>query len=118
VLSDASNRQELYVYSYPEASGKWQISTSGANTYQWLPDGSGLIYETPDQHLLRVPIEASPSGLRIGAAEELFNGRFTELGNTIWTLAPDGERMLVAVPLESESAPTLTLVSGWAEELK
>ena len=118
ILSDASGRQELYVYSYPELAGKWQISTSGATGYQWLPDGSGLIYETPDQHLLRVPIAASASGLRIEAAQELFSGRFAELGAGIWTVAPDGKRLLVAVPLESETAPTLTLVSGWAEELK
>lgn len=118
VLSDASGRQEIYVYSHPEAGGKWQISSSGATNYQWLPDGSGLIYETPDQHLLRVPIAASASGLRIGAAHELFSGRFAELGTVIWTVAPDGKRLLVAVPLESEIAPTLTLVSNWAEELQ
>ena len=34
------------------------------------------------------------------------------------TVAPDGKRLLVAVPLESETAPTLTLVSNWAEELR
>ena len=56
--------------------------------------------------------------MRIEAAEELFGGRFAELGASIWTLAPDGKRLLVAVPLESETAPTLTLVSNWAEELR
>jgi Tol biopolymer transport system component len=118
VLSDASGRQELYVYPYPEAGGKWQISTSGAAGYQWLPDGSGLIYQTPAQSLLRVPIAASASGLRIEAAQELFRGRFAELGAAIWTVAPDGKRMLVAVPLQNETAPALSLVSNWVEELK
>lgn len=47
------------------------------------------------------------SGLRIGAAQELFRGRFAELGGSIWALAPDGELLLVAVPLESETASTL-----------
>ena len=60
-----------------------------------------------------VPIAASASGLGIGAGHDLFGGRFAELGAAAWTVAPDGKRLLVAVPLESESAPTLTLVSGW-----
>jgi len=119
MISDASGRGELYLYSYPEAGGKWQISTSGAVIYDWLPDGSGVVYQTPERSLLRVPITVSASGPRIEAAQELFGGRFAELGaDIIWSLAPDGKRLLVAVPLESESAPALNLVSNWAEELR
>jgi len=118
LTSDASGRSELYVYSYPDAGGKWQISSGGALNYGWLPDGTGLVYQDPQQNLLRVPIVASANGLRIDAAEELFEGRFGELGATIWAVAPDGKRLLVAVPVDSGSAPTLNLVSNWAEELK
>jgi Tol biopolymer transport system component len=118
LLSDASGRPELYAYTYPDAGGKWQISTGGATAFQWLPDGSGLIYSTPEQSLVRVVISTSATGLRIGAAEELFGGRYAELGASVWTLAPDGKRLLIAVPLESLTAPTLTLVTNWAEELR
>ena len=45
-------------------------------------------------------------------------GRFSELGASAWMLAPDGKRILAAVPLESQTATALTLVSNWAEELK
>jgi Tol biopolymer transport system component len=117
-LSDGSGRQELYLFSYPEVSGKWQISSAGAVLYNWLPDGSGVVYVTPAQSLVRVPITVTASGPRIGAAEELFGGRFAELSATVWAVAPDGKRLLVAVPLESEAAPTLELVSNWVEELR
>jgi dipeptidyl aminopeptidase/acylaminoacyl peptidase len=118
MISDASGRAELYLHSYPGAGGKWQISTSGAAAYDWLPDGSGVVYQTPERSLLRVPITVTPSGPRIEAAQELFGGRFAELRADIWSLAPDGKRLLVAVPLESESAPALNLVSNWVEELR
>jgi serine/threonine protein kinase len=117
LLTDASGRQELYVYSYPAAGGKWQISTDGAVDYQWLPDGSGLIYRTPGQELLRVPIRATTAGLRVEAAEPICGGSFADLGADIWTLSHDGRRILVAVPLATEVAPSLVLVSNWAEEL-
>ncbi len=118
ILSDASGRQELYLFSYPEVSGKWQISSSGTIGYRWLPDSSGVVFVTPGQSLLRVPIATTASGPRIGAAEELFGGRFAELGAGSFAIAPDGKRLLVTVKLESEVASTLELVSNWAEELE
>ena len=62
-------------------------------------------------------ITVTASGPRIGAAEELFGGRFAELGAISWAIAPDGERLLVAVPLENETTPTLELVANWVEGL-
>lgn len=40
------------------------------------------------------------------------------LGASAGTVAPDGKRLLVAVPLANETAPTLNLVSNWFEELR
>jgi hypothetical protein len=48
----------------------------------------------------------------------LFKGRFADLSAGPWAIAPDGKRLLVAVPLETEPAPILTLVTHWTEELR
>jgi len=117
IISDASGSPELYVYSFPDAGGKWQVSSGGAGAYNWMPDGTGLVYQDLQQNLLRVPIVTSARGLSIGAAEALFGGRFGELAATTWDVAPDGRRLLIAVPVNSGAAPTLNLVSNWAEEL-
>ena len=117
-LSDESGRSEAYVVAFPGPGGKWQISASGATVVQWLPDGSGLIYETLDGKLLRVPITIQGSNVAIGAVRELFGGRTAEIAGTSWTLAPDGKRILAAVPLAGNAAPALTLVTNWAAEIE
>ena len=63
-------------------------------------------------------VRRTASGLEIDPPRTLFGGRFAELSAGPWAIAPDGKRLLAAVPLESESAPILTLVTNWAEELR
>lgn len=117
-LSDESGRAEAYVMAFPGPGGKWQISTSGAVVARWLPDGSGLLYESLDGKFLRVPITIQGSSIEVGKAHELFGGQAAEFAGSSWALAPDGKRILAAVPLPGNTAPALTLVTNWAAEIE
>ena len=37
--SSASGRNEIYVQSFPQPTGKWQISTAGGSDPSWRSDG-------------------------------------------------------------------------------
>ncbi len=123
--SNESGTSEVYVraFSPPPASspgaagqggpstslrtGKWQISNAGGTQPRWSRSGHDLIYRSGDQ-LMAASYTASGDTFvaekprvwmaRIGAGEDAF-------GNAAWDLAPDGKRVVVAVPVESSEAP-------------
>jgi hypothetical protein len=67
---------------------------------------------------MRVTIAGQGSGLRVSPPETLFQSRFTNSIVSNWTLSRDGTRILAAMPLETDAAPPLILVSNWADELE
>jgi Tol biopolymer transport system component/predicted Ser/Thr protein kinase len=109
VTSDESGRNEVYVYPYPSLASRWQVSSEGAEGAEWLADGRAIIYRTPDHRLMKVDLDASGSSLRIGEARKIFGGRTIE-GPA--ALAPDGRRLLVAVPQAGRTLE-LHLVTDW-----
>ena len=44
--SNESGRPEIYVQSFPVASGKWQVSSSGGADPSWRADGKKLFYRS------------------------------------------------------------------------
>ena len=46
--SNESGRYEIYVLTFPEAGGKWQVTTAGGVQPRWRPDGQELFYVAPD----------------------------------------------------------------------
>jgi hypothetical protein len=106
------------VVAYPGPGGKWQITANGAAWYQWLPDGSGIVYLNPEGEASRVPITAQGANLEIGAPQSVLGGALEGVTNTVLTLSPDGKRVLAGKPLSSGGAESLTLVDNWAGELQ
>jgi hypothetical protein len=69
--------------------------------------------------LMRAPVTAAPSGLDVGAAEPLFDltsrlGAFGDPSSVsnIYSVAPDGQRFLFAVP-QRQAPQMITLVVNW-----
>jgi Tol biopolymer transport system component len=52
--SNETGRFEVYVRSFPDLRGKWQISTSGGTFPRWRGDGRELFYIDNDQKLMAV----------------------------------------------------------------
>jgi Tol biopolymer transport system component len=115
-LSDESGRQELYAASYPEARGKWLISTAGASTGWFSANGKTIRYWDLERKAYSVPVSASGAGLEVGSPEPLFGGEVLPIVSGAFS--PDGTRLLGAVTDEGEAAPGLTLVTNWGAELR
>jgi Tol biopolymer transport system component len=114
-ISNDSGRPELFVARYPDLRAKWQVSSGGAEDGFWGIDGREIFYIAPDRRLKVVELKRSGESLEIGATRPTFGDQ--PLPSTSVTLAPDGTRLLAVVPVNTNAAPILTLVTNWAAGL-
>ena len=109
IASDESGKSEIYVLPYPALAGRWQVSNDGGLTVEWLPNGTGLVYTKPDQHVVQVDLELSGGNVTVGATHALFGGKSVP---GPWTLSPDGSRFLVILP-EKGAGSMVSMVTDW-----
>ena len=115
--SNESGTAEIYVQTFPVASGKWQISNSGGVDPSWRPDGGALYYRSADQKLMAVEIQAG-DGFKAGIPQPLFPARVrTGTMRNKYVGAPDGQRFLLVAPLGREALIPTTVVLNWNAEL-
>jgi eukaryotic-like serine/threonine-protein kinase len=124
-LSDETGRYELYVTSFPSPGGKRQISSDGADSPQWLNAGHELAYINAERKLVIVDVDAKGREFEIGQSQVLFGGKPLPARPSIpdgWDvpvyLTSDGKRILLPVPVETDSSLPLNLVTNWTAALK
>jgi eukaryotic-like serine/threonine-protein kinase len=126
--SNESGRDEVYVRPFPDAGGKWQVSTGGGSQPRWRPDGKELFYVAADAKLMAVPIGVVPQGRAVtaGAPVALFptrlaNGSGISLtgaaSRALYAVAADG-RFLMNVTVEADHPLPITIVQNWDAALK
>jgi Tol biopolymer transport system component len=112
--SDESKRVQVYVQTFPEHSGKWQISTSGGTFPAWSRDGHELYFIGADRKLMAVEVKGEGKSFQASVPKPLFE--VAALAQ--FDVSKDG-RFLIQVPVEQ--APTnvpLTVVLNWQAGLK
>ena len=119
-VSNESGLLQVYVQDLPATGRKYQISTAATNARQpvWRQDGRELFFWSMDQ-LMAVSMALGES-LQHGTPQALFNvdGLRGGLTNYDYDSSGDGQRFLVNVPAEGETAnPSFTVVSGWQAAL-
>jgi serine/threonine protein kinase len=109
--SDESGRPEVYVVSYPNGGGKWQISTSGGIEPCWSRDGRELFYLSADGRLMTVPIPAGAS-FNPGTPTGLFRVQTEQSPRrNVYCPSPDGKKFLFLVPAGQNETPMTALVN-------
>ena len=115
--SDESGRPEIYVQRFPEAEGKWQVSTAGGTEPVWSPDGREIFYLDSGQNLVSVQVEIGES-FNAGLPETLFETRLVPLiQRNRYAVSSDGQKFLMLTPLDSQSNPPMTVVQNWPVSL-
>jgi Tol biopolymer transport system component len=121
--SNESGRYEVFVQSFLNAGGRWQISKDGAVHPRWRGDSKELFYYGSDSRLMAVTIKGD-TALEVGAAVPLFTARMlggpaVALGlKQQYDVTRDGQRFLLN-SLTEEAAPTpITVVLNWTSALK
>ena len=111
--SDESGDWEIYVTSFPGASGKWQVSRGGGTEPRWRGDGKEIFYIGPTGMLMAVPVSGE-GGFATGTPVPLFQiyGRAAISSTDVFTydVAKDGKRFLVNRYVKPEHVMPLTLV--------
>jgi len=127
--SNESGQNQIYVRPFPEVeSGRWQISTSGADSPLWSPDGRELFYRSGDA-IIAAELKTEPA-FSLGTSNTLFRGAYVRsvlaMGNfdfATWHIHPDGKRFLMmketgSGELGGAGLWRINVVLNWSEELK
>src|SRR5262249_45035258 len=59
--SNETGKWQIYVTSFPEAHGKWQVSAAGGEQPRWRGDGKELFYLSSDYKMMAVPVMTGTS---------------------------------------------------------
>jgi Tol biopolymer transport system component/predicted Ser/Thr protein kinase len=115
-VSTESGAPQIYVQSFPERGGKWQVSAAGGTQPRWARDGKELYFLAPDRRLMAVAVAAS-DGFEVRGIEPLF-ATTLDVGapRQMYAVAADG-RFLLNAPVATSSAP-LVVVLNWTTRLK
>jgi len=117
-VSNESGRPEVYVTPFPQAKGKWQVSSAGATTPRWRRDGRELFFCRTDGILMAAEVTAGKDSFAVGSIKPLSERRvFQTFYSATYDVFPDGQRFIMAaIKPEAIHAP-LTLVTNWTAEL-
>jgi len=114
-VSDVSGRNEVYVATFPNRDGEWQVSTRGGTEPRWRSDGTELYFFDPEDWLNATEVSFEESRFAIGTTKKLFEAR--RIGDCWrYAAASDGERFLVNVPTSAVAASPIHVVVNWLAE--
>lgn len=118
-VSNASGRPEVYVQTFPEGGGKWQVSHAGGTEPVWARSGKELFYRSAN-HMMAVSVETEPT-FTAGKPTTLFPDLYWKSGwfDAAYDVSLDGRRFLMIKSNdEGEDSTHLNVVQNWLELLK
>jgi eukaryotic-like serine/threonine-protein kinase len=123
--SRETGRQEVYVQTFPQRTGKWQISISGGTQPMWRRDGKELFYlapvdNSPEIKMMSVAVDSGSATLEAGIPKQLFQAQLVPLWvwRNSYAPSPDGEQLLMLVPAGEGNPEPITVVVNWPALLK
>ena len=117
--SNETGRYEVYVQTFPQHLGKWQVSTAGGSQPMWRSDGKEMFYISPDGEVMSVDVSTTSSEFRAGTPNPLFHQPLSDLEmRNGYAVSPDGRRFLMLVPAGQAKPEPITVVLNWQALLK
>jgi Tol biopolymer transport system component len=113
--SDETKRNEVYVQTFPNPTGKWQVSTTGGDLPVWSRDGKELFFLAGGK-MMAAEVK-SGSKFEAGVPKALFEVHL-ETGTPVsFDVSKEGRFL---IPTRSEQAATapITVVLNWTAGLK
>ena len=118
--SNETGNAEVYVQTFPQQTGRWQISAAGGTQPMWRHDGKELYYLGPDGKLMAVEVDTTAATFQAGIPKELFQTQLvpTSFWRNIYVASPDGQRFLMITPASQAKPEPITVVMNWPTLLK
>jgi eukaryotic-like serine/threonine-protein kinase len=118
--SNETGKWEIYVTSFPEARGKWQVSTGGGEQPRWRGDGKELFYLSSDRKMMAVSVTAG-ANFDADPPVALFQATprqpVTSTDQSVYDVTRDGQRFLINTPVKQVEAPPMSVVLNWSAKL-
>ena len=111
--SDESGSWEIYVTTFPDAAGKWQVSRGGGTEPRWRGDGKELFYLAAGGMLTSIPVSTVgtfSSGTPVALFQ--FRGRAPVSSTDAFSydVSKDGKRFLVNRYIKPDKIEPLTIM--------
>ena len=118
--SNESGKWEIYVTSFPEGRGRWQVSTGGGEQPRWRGDGKELFYLSLDGKMMAAPV-VSGTNFDSGTPVALFQTAPREpvsvMDMFVYDVSRDGQRFLVNTQVKQADTQPMTVILNWTAKL-
>jgi Tol biopolymer transport system component len=118
--SNETGKWEIYVTSFPEPRGKWQISTGGGEQPRWRSDGKELFYLSLDGKMMAAQVTIA-ANFDSGAPVALFQATPRQSVSArdlfVYDVSRDGQRFLVNTQVKPAEAGPMSVVLNWSAKL-
>jgi eukaryotic-like serine/threonine-protein kinase len=118
--SDQSGMNEIYVQTFPASGGQWQVSTNGGYFVVWRGDGKELFYVSSDRKMMSVEVNGEGASFERGTPKFLFDLHIPSFNTpqAQFAVTPDGQKFLIAKPVDEDTSAPITVVLNWTSDLK
>jgi eukaryotic-like serine/threonine-protein kinase len=122
--SNESGKHEVYVRSFPDKGGKWQISNAGGVYPAWSGKGHELFFRGDDNRIMAAAYAAKADSF-VPDKPRAWSGK--RLANVVgissnYDPAPDGKRIAAVMPAETpevqQAQNHVTFLLNFADELR
>ena len=118
--SNETGKWEIYVTSFPDARGKWQISTGGGEQARWRGDGKELFFLSSDSKIMVASVTAG-ANFDASSPVALFQTTPRQPVSTndqfVYDVSRDGQRFLFLTQVKQSETTPMSVVLNWAAML-
>jgi Tol biopolymer transport system component len=119
--SNETGKWEIYVTSFPEPQGKWQVSTGGGEQPRWRGDGKELFYLSSDGKIMAAPITTG-ANFDAGTPVPLFPATprlsVSRIDVFVYHVSRDGQRFLINTQVKQAETQPMSIILNWPAKLK
>ena len=118
--SNESGKWEIYVTSFPEAHGRWQISSGGGEQPRWRGDGKELFFLSSDGKMMAAPVTTG-THFDAGTPVVLFQSTprppVLVYDLFVYDVSRDGQRFLINTQVKQTENTPMSVVLNWPAKL-
>ena len=118
--SNETGKWEIYVTSFPEPHGKWQVSVGGGEQPRWRADGRELFYLSSDSRLMAVPVTTG-ANFEARTPVALFQASPRQpipiFDLFVYDVTRDGQRFLINTQVKEAETQPMSVVLNWTAKL-
>jgi serine/threonine protein kinase len=118
--SNETGKWEIYVTSFPDAHGKWQISTGGGEQPRWRGDGKELFFLSSDSKMMAVPVTTGATfdaGIPVALFQATPRQPISLNDRFVYDVTRDGQRFLINTPVKQAETTPMSVILNWPAKL-